>query len=511
MHDNKINDNRINEFLSTFRKNISYGYTPITQFLPEPIEVTKIETRDVLNFGKMVTKMSSKPKSHFCSLQKGELFTRDLLDMVEGKYHNVFFSPSIYRVYRRKKEYALYLTALFVDIDHCSVREALERIKSLPEELQAPTFIIRSGAGVHVYYVLGFKPKASKYVKLWEHTMEALRHILDGDPKVIESARLMRLPYTWNTKANAMCEFVSFHPERSFDLIKVADCLGVFKKYKTKSSYSKNKQKKKAKKKIQYQTNSYSQDFKNEIIELTKLRATHGLDIGNRNNTLFLLKQLRATDKTLDYVNNEIFSEPLSDTEITYIKEYGSNTSQPLSFPNRAKSVTKLQVTAEEQKLFRYLVDEDVYETRKAIAFIKDRPLYSLMGYLLKLLQRKYAKKKNVSLKTLAKELKISTKTVSKFRSSRNQREDYLQVTRRLNEVKQEVERVTTNYLSTLNKDKNKQPVVEELQEFQELLEKLEVLIEQSKEFQKKRLTMTEYKKLLRLINKLEELRNGCL
>lgn len=103
MHDNKINDNRINEFLSTFRKNISYGYTPITQFLPEPIEVTKIETRDVLNFGKMVTKMSSEPKSHFCSLQKEELFTSDLLDMIERKYHNVFFSPSIYRVYKRKK------------------------------------------------------------------------------------------------------------------------------------------------------------------------------------------------------------------------------------------------------------------------------------------------------------------------------------------------------------------------------------------------------------------------
>ncbi|EHH1632743.1 hypothetical protein [Enterococcus faecalis] len=173
--------------------------------------------------------------------------------------------------------------------------------------------------------------------------------------------------------------------------------------------------------------------------------------------------------------------------------------------------MTKLQVTAEEQKLFRYLVDEDVYETRKAIAFIKDRPLYSLAGHLMKLLQRKYAKKKNASLKALANELKISTKTASKFRGSRNQQEDYLQVDIRLNEVKQEVERVTTNYLSTLNKDKNKQPVVEELQEFQELLEKLEVLIEQSKEFQKKRLTMTEYKKLLRLINKLEELRNGCL
>ena len=51
----------------------------------------------------MVTKMSSEPKSHFCSLQKEELFTSDLLDMIERKYHNVFFSPSIYRVYKRKK------------------------------------------------------------------------------------------------------------------------------------------------------------------------------------------------------------------------------------------------------------------------------------------------------------------------------------------------------------------------------------------------------------------------
>lgn len=49
-------------------------------------------------------------------------------------------------------------------------------------------------------------------------------------------------------------------------------------------------------------------------------------------------------------------------------------------------------------------------------------------------------KKKNVSLKTLARELKISTKTASEFRSSRNQQEDFLQVDDiRLNEVKQEV------------------------------------------------------------------------
>jgi hypothetical protein len=511
MYDNNTNDNMTNKFLGLFKRGLKYGYVVIEQFVEE--ERMGIEERDVLEQGKaiFVNEWVSYPR--YYSINEVNYFnSKHLIKDENGLYTNVFFSPFIYKCWKREQKHSLYLTALYIDLDdYCNLDEAKSRLTRLPAELQQPTAILCSGGGVHIYWILDYKHKVTKYLYLWKKTMTKLKDILEGDPQVIDHARLMRLPGTWNPKSNGMCELITLNLTNEFDLFEVAKSLGTYKErdYKKKSSYSQSKKKRNNQKK-RYFSNGYTQQLKDEIIELIKLRAKSGDDMGYRHHVLLTLKQLRATNETLDYINQEVFSESLSAKEVNYIKEYDVG-DRELFFPKRSNVVDKLQITAEEQKLFRYLVDEDVYETRKAITFIKGRPLYSLTGYLLKLLQRKYTKKKNASLKVLAKELKISTKTASKFRSSRNQKEDYLQVDMRLNEVKQEVERVTTTYLSTLTKDKNKQPVVEELQEFQEFLEKLEVLIEQSKEFQKKRLTMTEYKKLLQLIKMLEELRNECM
>lgn len=511
MYDNNTNDDMTNEFLGLFKKGLTCGYAVIEQFVEE--EKMVIEERDVLEQGKpiFITEWVSYPRYH--SIKEDNYFSsKHLVKDKNGLYTNVFFSPFIYKCWKRKQKHSIYLTALYVDLDdYCSLDEAKSRLKRLPVELQQPTAILHSGGGVHIYWVLDYKHKVSNCLYLWKNTMTKLKDILEGDPQVIDHARLMRLPGTWNPKSNGMCELITLNSTNEFDLFEVAKSLGTYKErdHKKNSSYSQSK-KKHHKQKKKYLANGYTQQLKDEIIELIKLRAKSGDDLGYRHHVLLTLKQLRATNETLDYINQEIFSESLSATEVNYIKKYDSG-DRELFFPKRLNVVDKLQISAEEQKLFRYLADEDVYETRKAIAFIKGRPLYSLMGYLLKLLQRKYAKKKNVSLKMLAKDLKISTKTASKFRNSRNQKEDYLQVDIRLNEVKQEVERVNSTYLPILNKDKNKQPVVEELQQFQDLFMRFEELIEQSKEFQKKRLTMTEYKKLLRLIKMLEELRNECM
>ena len=128
---------------------------------------------------------------------------------------------------------------------------------------------------------------------------------------------------------------------------------------------------------------------------------------------------------------------------------------------------------------------------------------------MLKLLQRKYAKS-NVTLKTIAHDLSISTKTASKYRNSRNTKNDYLQVSKSIGLVQQESEEAK-KYLPSLEREKHKKPVIEELQNLQKLIDKFKTLIEQSKQFQRKQLNTKEYKELLRLIRELNILKDECL
>lgn len=220
---------------------------------------------------------------------------------------------------------------------------------------------------------------------------------------------------------------------------------------------------------------------------------------------LFILKQLMSSDETLDYLNQKVFSEPLSDIEVAYIKNYKA----PLSFPKRKNVVEKLEVTPTEQSMFRYSTDEDAYETRKVIKYIKNRKLRSVVNFLLKLLQRKYAKS-NVTLKTIAHDLSISTKTASKYRNSRNTKKVYIQVSKSLEVVQQESGEAK-KYLPSLEREKYKRPVIEELQKLQKLIDKFLTLVEQTKPFQKKQLNVKEDKELLRLIRELKILKDECL
>lgn len=69
--------------------------------------------------------------------------------------------------------------------------------------------------------------------------------------------------------------------------------------------------------------------------------------------------------------------------------------------------------------------------------------------------------------------------------------------------VQQESEEVK-KYLPSLEREKYKRSVIEELQN-------LQTLVEQSKPFQKKQLKTKEYKELLRLIRELKILKDECL
>lgn len=108
---------------------------------------------------------------------------------------------------------ALYLTALFADVDGGASDENLARVKALN-----PSIIVKSGGGYHGYLLL------DRPLLITDDNREDVKRTLKGiakhvgsDPHVAELARVLRLPDTVNTKPGrngARCEVVEVSATR---------------------------------------------------------------------------------------------------------------------------------------------------------------------------------------------------------------------------------------------------------------------------------------------------------
>lgn len=94
---------------------------------------------------------------------------------------------------------------LFGDLDKITLAEALFRLKE--SDLPAPTLIIRSGGGVHMYWRLD-EPLMD--LARWSRLQKGLAARLGGDPSVHDPPRIMRLPGFPNSKYDPprRCEIV---------------------------------------------------------------------------------------------------------------------------------------------------------------------------------------------------------------------------------------------------------------------------------------------------------------
>ena len=104
----------------------------------------------------------------------------------------------------------LALPALFADID----RPPEDVLHELRDLRPAPSCIIASGRGVHVYWLLSTPAQDMHQAKRVLHGLAAA---LRGD--VMSPAQSMRLVGTRNTKAQAggaLCHLLEFHPERRY-------------------------------------------------------------------------------------------------------------------------------------------------------------------------------------------------------------------------------------------------------------------------------------------------------
>jgi len=125
----------------------------------------------------------------------------------------------------------LVLPALFVDIDR-SPEIVLPGIRDFQP---APSCIIGSGRGVHVYWLLSTPTQDMRQAKSVLHGLAAA---LRGD--VMSPAQSMRLIGTRNTKARtggALCHLLAFHPDRRYSLDDFAQYATLPRKICTRSSH----------------------------------------------------------------------------------------------------------------------------------------------------------------------------------------------------------------------------------------------------------------------------------
>lgn len=104
--------------------------------------------------------------------------------------------------------------SLFVDFDDLALDEVRRRIDEAA--LPAPSMIVNSGHGHHIYWLLD-EPLTD--LGLWTRHQQALIDELGSDPCIKDPARIMRIPGTFNIKSEPVeCELVEVHPGRTYPL-----------------------------------------------------------------------------------------------------------------------------------------------------------------------------------------------------------------------------------------------------------------------------------------------------
>ena len=101
----------------------------------------------------------------------------------------------------RSKDTAREIVCFHQDLDFKGIAETEAEIWAAIERLEAqPSIIIRSGGGLHLYWLLREPLDAQEHREVVDQNLRGLAEIVAGDPATCEISRLMRLPGTGNSK-----------------------------------------------------------------------------------------------------------------------------------------------------------------------------------------------------------------------------------------------------------------------------------------------------------------------
>lgn len=135
----------------------------------------------------------------------------------------IFFAPCLRRTMKGSADAAVYVPALWIDID-CGGDEREGAFDRLTAFDPPPSFVVDSGGGLHGYWVLD-EPVTLKTTSdraRMARYLHGLFAVLGGDPAYSKSvASVMRLPDTVNTKperGGAVAQVIAAFPDRRYPL-----------------------------------------------------------------------------------------------------------------------------------------------------------------------------------------------------------------------------------------------------------------------------------------------------
>ncbi len=146
----------------------------------------------------------------------------DVIKQANKDGQDVYFGPNPRRsVGGRKATDVLLARCLWVDVDNCAnLRRVLDAVDEA--RLPAPTAIVFSGGGYHVYWRLA-EPIADsrEWSQFQRGVIAAIRDagLNEVDEAIHDPPRIMRLPDTQNHKRGVLSGVVQVHPGREYDLI----------------------------------------------------------------------------------------------------------------------------------------------------------------------------------------------------------------------------------------------------------------------------------------------------
>lgn len=235
-----------------------------------------------------------------------------------------FITPNSFYIPERASRNIRHFRSLFIDLDltDCGKAEAVYEVTLLAEQgiIPEPTMIVDSGRGIHLYWRIQHAPMGAAWTwqELEDYLYRELRH-LGADGVATDSARLLRIPGTINSRNGAICKPILITD-------KVYSMYDLREKYLSWKPTRIKPQRKTGGGKVTHLFNPYTL-HKARLSDLLTLCRLRNYDVrGCRNTILHLYAYwqgitMRDTDELATAVHelNDSFKEPLKPMEVVAV------------------------------------------------------------------------------------------------------------------------------------------------------------------------------------------------
>ena len=257
-------------------------------------------------------------------------YLKTIVEETEGR-EDVYISPNTYYIAKRSVNNIRQYRSLFIDLDvekygKHSKEETLVHIKGLvgQNKIPEPTMIADSGRGFHLYFRIKNAPKQAiqTFQELEDYLYYQLKE-LGADLSATDSARVLRIPGTINSRNDAICKIICKNEGLEYSMYELRDQYINYKENKQKKIIKTQEVKTKKDFMVRNIYNSYSLHI-TRAEDITTLCELRGYDVeGSRNFILHCFSYwtgiyIRDQDQLLWEVAafNATFKSPLPDSEV---------------------------------------------------------------------------------------------------------------------------------------------------------------------------------------------------